>query len=311
MTATEQIDDPADRPENRRERLPDIIGKVKDSYADLRPAEQLVADAILADVQEAVRASNAEIALRAGVSQPTVTRFCRSIGCEGVRDFKLQLAQSLAVGEAFLTSDTPATPPGELPPFWFSVLSEARAAIREVERQVSPKDVLEAAAMLAGAGRVATFGVGGSSASLALEAQVRLFRYGLSVEVCREPYIARMTASTLKPKDVFVAFSATGRTPEVVEAVEVANRYGAGTIAITRPGSPLADAASISLAVNIGEYPDALTPSASRFAFLAILDVVAAGAGYQLGPRARENLRRIKFNIIHARPSDGLEPLGD
>ncbi len=307
MVATEE----ADNSEDRRDRLPDIIGRIKDSYADLRPAEQSVADAVLADVREAVRASNAEIALRAGVSQPTVTRFCRSIGCEGVRDFKLQLAQSLAVGETFLTSETLETPPGELPPFWLSVLGEARAAIREVERQVSPEDVLNAAEVLAGAERVATFGVGGSSASLALEAQVRLFRYGLAVEVCREPYMARMTAATLKPQDVFLAISATGRTPEVVEAVETANRYGVQTIAITRPGSPLAVAASIALTVRIGEYPDALTPSASRFAFLAILDVIAAGAGYQLGPRARENLRRIKFNIIHARPGEGLEPLGD
>lgn len=292
-------------------RLPDIIGKIKDTYSELPPAEQSVANAILADVQEAVRASNAEIALRAGVSQPTVTRFCRSIGCEGVRDFKLQLAQSLAVGEAFLTSDTVETPPGELPPFWVSVLGEARAAIREVERQVSPEDVLNAAEVLSGARRIATFGVGGSSASLALEAQVRLFRYGLAVEVCREPYVARMTAATLKPREVFLAISATGRTPEAIETVEIANRYGATTIAITRPGSPLAQAASIALSVRIGEYPDALTPSASRFAFLAILDVVAAGTGYRLGPRARENLRRIKFNIMDARPSETLEPLGD
>ncbi|WP_198671087.1 MurR/RpiR family transcriptional regulator [Oceanibium sediminis] len=292
-------------------RLPDIIGKIKDTYSELRPAEQSVANAILSDVQEAVRASNAEIALRAGVSQPTVTRFCRSIGCEGVRDFKLQLAQSLAVGEAFLASGPTETLPGEHPPFWGSVLGEARAAIREVERQVPPEDVLKAAEILSNAGRIATFGVGGSSASLALEAQVRLFRYGLAVEVCNEPYMARMTAATLKPGDVFLAISATGRTPEVIEAVEVANRYGARTIAITSPSSPLANAASLTLSVHIAEYPDALTPSASRFAFLAILDVVAAGTGYRLGPKARENLRRIKFNIMHARQSEALEPLGD
>ena len=293
------------------DRFPDIIGRIRDSYGGLPPAEQAVADTVLADVQEAVRASNAEIALRAGVSQPTVTRFCRSIGCEGVRDFKLQLAQSLAVGDACLAAGPPETPPGELPPFWVSVLGEARAAIREVERQVAPEDVLRAAEALAGAERIAAFGVGGSSASLALEAQVRLFRYGLAVEVCREPHMARMTAATLKPGNVFLAISATGRTPEVIEAVGIANRYGATTLAITRPGSPLAEAAAIALSVRIGEYPDALTPSASRFAFLAILDVVAAGAGYRLGPKARENLRRIKFTIMHARPSEALEPLGD
>ena len=57
-----------------RQRMPDIIARIKDTYGTLRPAEQLVADAILSNVQMAVDASNAEIAIRAGVSQPTVTR---------------------------------------------------------------------------------------------------------------------------------------------------------------------------------------------------------------------------------------------
>lgn len=292
-------------------RPPDIIGQIRDRYGELSPAEQSVADAVLANVENAVRSSVADIADSAGVSQPSVTRFCRSIGCEGLRDFKLQLAQSLAVGEAFLQAETPKLPPGELPPFWTSVLGEAHAAIRQVQLQLAPQNVLDAAEVLANSSRIATFGVGGSSASLALEAQVRLFRYGLAAEVCREPHVARMTAATLKPNNVLLAISATGRTREVIDAVEIANLYGAKTIAITRRGAPLAEKASIALSVRIGEYPDALTPSASRFAFLAILDVVAAGAGYKLGAEARENLRRIKFNIMRASPGEGLEPLGD
>ncbi|TIW12636.1 MAG: MurR/RpiR family transcriptional regulator, partial [Mesorhizobium sp.] len=69
-------------------RIPDIISLVKDSYGELRPAERRVADVVLDDVRFAVDASNAVLAQRAQVSEPTVTRFCRAIGCEGVRDFK-------------------------------------------------------------------------------------------------------------------------------------------------------------------------------------------------------------------------------
>ena len=59
--------------------IPDILSQIKDSYADLRPAERRVADVVLADVAFSVDASNAEIAKRADVSEPTVTRFCRAI----------------------------------------------------------------------------------------------------------------------------------------------------------------------------------------------------------------------------------------
>lgn len=296
-----------------RQRVPDVIARIKDSYARLSPAEQSVANAVLSDVHAAVAASNSEIALRAGVSEPSVTRFCRSIGCAGVRDFKLQLARSLVVGEIFLAADNPlpAAAPGSTPPFWASVIGEARLALREVERQLDPALVLAAAAILAPAHRVLALGLGGSSSALAEETQNRLFRYGVPVTACKDPYLARMTVSTFRPDDVVIAISATGRTREVIDCLELARTYRVRTIAITAPGSALADAAEIALTTRIAEYPDTLTPSASRFAFLTIIDLVAAATGYQMGPLARENLRRIKFNLVEKGAGRSIEPLGD
>jgi DNA-binding MurR/RpiR family transcriptional regulator len=313
---------PAEQAARRSLPVPDIIARIKDGYPDLRPAEQSVADAILSDVQAAVGASNADIAIRAGVSQPTVTRFCRAIGCEGVRDFKLQLARSLVVGDLYLAADaspadrsdaTPATPSdAALPPFWDSVLSEARAAIQVVERQLDPALLMQAAGLLAQSrGRVFALGLGGSSSSLAEETQNRLFRYGLGVTALKDPYLARMMVATCRPGDAFVAISSTGRTREVIEAVEMARHHRAATIAITTPGSDLARAADVALTVAVPEYPDTLKPSASRFAFLAVIDLMAAATGYTIGPPARENLRRIKYAIQTHRRGAALEPLGD
>ena len=298
-----------------RHAVPDIIAQIKDGYDRLRPAEQSVADAVLSDVQMAVDASNAAIALRAGVSQPTVTRFCRAIGCSGVRDFKLQLARSLVVGQHYLAAndspDPAAQPAGDTPHFWGSILNEARAALREVERQVQPQMVLRAAQDIASAHRVAVLGLGGSSSALADEAQHRLFRYGVPITAFRDHFLARMMAATFRPDDVFIAISATGSTREVIETVELARSTRIRTIAITAAGSELAGVADIALTVSIPETSDTLTPSASRFAFLAIIDLVAAATGYRLGPVARENLRRIKYNVLTHRQGVELEPLGD
>lgn len=291
----------------------DIIAHIKDSYPGLSRAEQSVADAVLSDVRTAVEVSNAELAMRAGVSQPTVTRFCRSIGCEGVRDFKLQLARSLVVGELFLASDNPGptADPGNAPPFWASVLGEARLALREVERQLDPALVLAAAAILAPTRRVLTLGLGGSSSALAEEMQNRLFRYGLPVTACKDPYFALMTVSTFRPDDVLIAISGSGRTREVIDCLQLARTYRARTIAITTPGSAVAEAAEVALTTHVDGYSDALMPSASRFAFLTIIDLIAAATGFQMGSLARENLRRIKFNLIGKGAGPTIEPLGD
>lgn len=291
--------------------IPDILSKIKDSYPDLRPAERRVADAVLGDVAFAVDASNAEIAKRADVSEPTVTRFCRAIGCDGVRDFKLKLAQSVVVGRLYLAGGEPAVPTENGSPLWNTVFGEARNALNAVERQVNPADIVRAAELIATARQIVVFGLGGSSAALALETQYRLFRYGLVVTAHADAYVMRMTASTLKPTDLVIAISATGRTREVVEAVELARQYRARTIGITAPDSDLARISDVALTVDIPEYPDTMKPTASRFAFLTIIDLISVAAGYRLGGPALETLRRIKYNVLIHRKGKELEPLGD
>jgi RpiR family transcriptional regulator, carbohydrate utilization regulator len=291
--------------------IPDILSLIKDSYPELRPAERRVADAVLNDVAFSVDASNAEIARRADVSEPTVTRFCRAIGCEGVRDFKVKLAQSVVVGRMYLIAGQPVAPTGGGSPLWATVFGEARNALNAVERQVDPAEVVKAAELVASAHQVAVFGLGGSSAALAQETQYRLFRYGVVVSAHSDPYIMRMTASTLKPNDLVIAISATGRTSEVIEAVALAKHYRAKTICITAPGTELTKVCDVCLTVDIPEFPDTMKPTASRFAFLAIIDLVSVAAGYKLGASALENLRRVKYNVLSHRKGKELEPLGD
>ena len=292
-------------------RIPDIISLVKDSYGELRPAERRVADVVLDDVRFAIDASNAALAERAQVSEPTVTRFCRAIGCEGVRDFKLKLAQSLVVGALYLAKPPVQPSSDNGMPFWNAVFGEARLALQEAERQIDPVQLEKAAELVAKARQVAVFGLGGSSSALAQETQYRLFRYGVTVSAHNDPYVMRMTASTLKPGDLAIAISATGRTREVVEAVELARHYRAGAICITAPDTDLARACDVRLTVAVPEYPDTLKPTASRFAFLAAIDLLAVATGYKIDGPARETLRRIKYNIQIHRGGKEMEPLGD
>lgn len=291
--------------------IPDILSIIKDSYEELRPAERRVADVVLADVTFAVDASNAEIARRAQASEPTVTRFCRAIGCDGVRDFKLKLAQSVVVGRLYLAPGEPVPPTTDGSPLWSVVFGEARNAIAAVERSVNPADILKAADLVAGAHQILVFGLGGSSTALAQETQNRLFRYGAVAVTHSDPYVLKMTAATLKPNDLVIAISGTGRTPEVIEVMEVAKHYRAKTIGITAPESELAAICDVKLTVDIPEYPDPLKPTASRYAFLMIIDLLSSAVGYRLDPSARETLRRIKYTVLNHRKGKVLEPLGD
>ena len=272
----------------RRDRIFDVLGRIKDQLGSLSPAERKVGATVLADVPRAAEESIAKLARRAEVSEPTVTRFCRAIGCKGLREFKLKLAQSLVVGEIYLNAEAEPSPPdADIPGYWKPVLGDAHGALREVERQISPAAIRTAALAIAGARQVVTFGLGGSAAILAEE------------------------APTLGPEDVVIAFSGSGRTVELIEAVGLSRDYGATTIAVTATATPLAEAVDHPLTVSVAETRDTLTPTSVRYAYLAVTDLLSAATGYALGPKARESLRRIKYTALRHRAGDVLEPLGD
>lgn len=290
----------------------DVLGRIKDQLGALSPAERKVGATVLADVSRAAEESIAKLARRAEVSEPTVTRFCRAIGCNGLREFKFRLAQSLVVGEIYLDAEgVPVHDDADVPAFWTPVLTDAHNAVREVERQISPDAILVAAEAIANARQVVTFGLGGSAAILAEEARFRLFRYGVNISCCPEAYFMRMTAATLAPNDVVLAISGSGKTAELIEAVGLARDYGATTIAIAPKATPLAEAVDLPLAVSVAETRDTLTPTSLRYAYLVAIDLLSAATGYKMGPRARESLRRIKYAALRHRASNVLEPLGD
>ena len=221
------------------------------------------------------------------------------------------MAQSVALGHLYLAPGEPSPPTTDRSPLWGLVFGEARSAMAAVERSIDPADVLKAAELVASAHQVLVFGLGGSSTALAQETQNRLFRYGVVALTHSDPYMLKMTAATLKPNDLVIAISGTGRTREVIEVVELAKHYRAKTIGITAVASELGALCDVKLTVDIPEHPDPMKPTASRYAFLLIIDLLSTAVGYRLDPASRETLRRIKYTVLSHRKGKVLEPLGD
>jgi DNA-binding MurR/RpiR family transcriptional regulator len=289
----------------------DIISVIKQTAPNLRPSERRVAEAILADVNFALHSANGELARRAGVSEPTVTRFSRAVGCVGVRELKVKLAQSLVVGRIYLEEPPQAGDNIGKPTVWQLILEDIHRAINTAERQLVIADVERAAEAIASCGKLVTFGVGGGSTTIATEAKYRFFRLGVAVSNYSDGQLMRMVAATLEKKDVVLAISTTGKPKEVMDAVVIAKEYGATVIAVTKPNSPLAAAADITLGLYVPETPNALKPTASRYAFLAAIDLLAALTAYRSPRDTQERMRRIKYALGKFGGGEADGPLGD
>ena len=79
-----------------------MLDRIRASIPALPPAERRVAKLVLADPRSFAQLPVSELADRAHVSKPTVVRFCRSVGYDGLADFKLKLAGSVNEGVPFV-----------------------------------------------------------------------------------------------------------------------------------------------------------------------------------------------------------------
>ena len=276
-----------------------MLSKISESLADLSGAERKVAECALAEPKWFVHAAVAEIAERALVSQPTVIRFCRSLGYKGLPEFKLALSANIGhAGMPYVHEELNAD--DDMSSVVEKVLGNTAASILGARRYLKETDLENAIAMLTHARRIEFYGVG-NSGIVAQDAQHKFFRFGISTVAYVDTHIQLMAASVLSDQDVVVVISNSGSSIEVLDSVSVAKENGASVIAITRADSPLAQLADCVLSVAAQEDSEHYTPMISRLLQLTVIDVLTIGLALRLGETASLQLAKGKRNIHHKR----------
>jgi RpiR family carbohydrate utilization transcriptional regulator len=257
----------------------------------LRPSERKLADYVLEAPREVLDLAMTDFAARAGVSQPTIARFCRALGFSGFREFKIRLAQSVAGDVPTVYRDVRTDEPAS--GVAAKVLDRTIGALIQVRNSLSSDSVAAAIALLAGARRIEFYGAGGSGIA-ALDVQHKFFRLGVPSVAYSDPHTYTTSAALLGAGDVVVAISNTGRTKDILDACKSALDGGARVIAITHGNSPLARMASVGLFANVDEDTDIFSPMTSRVSHLAIGDILAVGVALARGPQLAEKLAEAK-----------------
>ncbi|WP_321786015.1 MurR/RpiR family transcriptional regulator [Paraburkholderia sp. J94] len=273
-----------------------LIHHIRNVAESLRPAERKVAEMVLADIDFAMRASITELALRADVSEPSVTRFCRAVGAHGLRDFKMRLAQSAAGGVPFsATDDAAGGEPTQIGSLLDKVADAVVQGVMHARASLDPAVFEAAVAALGSARRVFFFGVGAGSGLVANDAALRFLRLDVAASAFTDGHLQRLYAGLLEPGDVAFAISQSGRSVEVNESIQIAKERGATTIALTNAGSRLAWVVDIPLLLRVpasgmaADEPHA--PGVSRIAHLAVIDALALGVSLGLGPKTLAKMR--------------------
>jgi len=276
-----------------------LLAKIKSAHPSLRKSEQKVADVILADPDASVESSIQLLANQAHVSEPTVIRFCRALGCVGFQDFKLKLAKDLARQGTFFYRDVSAEDSGK--ELSDKIIDSAIASLVHVKNQLDFTALEKAIEYYHAADKVEFYGSGGSGV-VAQDAQLKFFRLGKPALAYSDPHIQHATAALLNADSLVIAISASGRNEDLLHTISIAKETRAKVIAITATGSPLAATADLAITLDVVEDSDIFSPIKSRLAQIVVLDMLAVGAavkgGEEMTQRLERSSRAIDFKFV-------------
>jgi RpiR family carbohydrate utilization transcriptional regulator len=276
----------------------EVTQNITDCIPVMRKSERKVAAYVLENTRDIIHMRIVDLANAAKVSEPTVVRFCRAVGCNGFQEFKLNLAQQLAsipnfVHVAVTRADTVTS-------FSHKIFDSTVETLLQMRDQLDPLQVETAIQAISQASRVEFFGFGASGA-VAADAHHKFFRLQMATAAYSDLHVQHMSAMGMKAGDVVVAISQSGRTKALLDSMQLVKQQGGIVIGISPSGSPISQESTISVDVNIDEDLDIYTPLLSRIAHLIVIDILAIGVAQLKGEDLHEHLYKLKQGLVQLR----------
>lgn len=265
-----------------------LLDSIRTHIDSLSKSERKVALAVLASPQLTLAENLGGLAKAAQVSEPTVVRFCRALGLAGWQDFKLKLAQSLALQPP--GDDTPPLPDDLAADLVGKICNRSINTLLGLRNNLDPGTIERALDILARARRIEFYGQG-SSGIVAADAQHKFFRSGVPTAAWSDPHIHSISAALLQPGDAVVAISQRGSSAALLRSVQLARAAGADIIVMAPGGTPLAALATVLVAIDLPSDDDPYQPISARLAQLVAIDILAAGLALRRGPEFRRKMQ--------------------
>jgi RpiR family transcriptional regulator, repressor of rpiB and als operon len=267
-----------------------VGAQIRMRLPSLTPLEGKVATDILArkDIDEATPLRS--VAEGSGVSEAMVVKVAKKLGFAGFREFRQGLIDYYNSDTAALHSEIGAqNTAGQIVQ---KVFRTAMQALEETFAILDLEAFERAADFLHRARQRDFYGLGGS-AQIARDVSHKFLRIGVRSSVFDDAHMMMMSAALLWHDDVAIAFSHSGSTTAVIEAVELARRNGARTIAVTNyADSPLAKIVDVVLCSTAQNNPLLGENATARIAQLNLLDALFVAMAQRDRASADQNLAR-------------------
>lgn len=175
----------------------DIVRQLQEGVGYFSAQESRVATFILENLSFTADASIEALAEKSGVSPATITRFARSMGCDGIRHFRKQLAQASGRYTAQGRNEG-----DKLACFREEKLAQIYEHLEWQLRTTREQAVSQLTAAVQNCREIHCFALGDENIELAMLLEQQLSSASISINVCCESAKMQMRASQLSDRDL-------------------------------------------------------------------------------------------------------------
>lgn len=251
-----------------------ILDSISSQYNAMTRTGRRLADYIFSNKSVAQYMSITTLAESSGVSEATITRFCRGLGLSGYNDFKLALAradQTTVIGDPYNTDEV-VTDSDSFDNVCRKLYQTDVSALSETLSLMDEDKAAQAATLLSEAHRIYCFGQGGSNV-MAMEAWARFSTASSHFIHIEDSHMQAMASSLCTPEDVILFFSYSGSTRDMLDTLRPAKNGGAKIITITHfSNSPVVALSDVVLLCGSNESPLQSGSIAAKMGQLFIID---------------------------------------
>jgi RpiR family carbohydrate utilization transcriptional regulator len=252
-----------------------VLVKIKSLRGSFPVTQRRLADYVAQYPEEVPFLSVRELGRRATVSVATISRFARSVGYRSYKQFKTELGKDGLAPANGLGGMYRAIGPADSDETVIEKVFHGNVtSLNDTLKILDRRELIRAAELLARSRRMVFFGIGGSG-HIGQDAALRFCQLDIQAEAYSDSYQILAQSFRMKPGEVAVGISHSGRSAVTVQSLQIARTNRAATIGIANYlRSPLHEASQVFLCTSFPENQVKVAALTSRIAQTCLIDAL-------------------------------------
>ena len=250
----------------------DAIAYITDKYIKLTSVERRLADYVISHYDESLSLSVQALAEKSKVSAAAVIRFAQQMGFEGYKELRLFLATNRPEHEDVIVDLKKER--GTVETKVSKVINADIEAMKLTLENLDFKVLEDVAMAIKKAKQIVFFGTG-TSFLVCNDTSLKVQRLGKISNCYSDLHSITVALSNMSDNDMLIAVSHSGQNKDTCKAVEIANKCGIKTLAVTTfSESSISGLADYVLLTKTRESPLHKIAITSRISQFAVMDAL-------------------------------------